>query len=145
MQRLGQRLADQARVGDVILLIGDLGSGKTTLARYIIQALGIEEDIPSPTFTLLQSYDGQRGDTLIPIFHFDLYRLEAAGDIYELGLEDALDTGLSLIEWPDIAAPALPDDRLEIHLEAGSDADTRAITITGSPSWVDRLQLETGP
>lgn len=145
MQLLGQELAAHARIGDVILLIGDLGSGKTTLARHIIQALGVSEEIPSPTFTLVQSYDGVRGKEPIPIFHFDLYRLEAANDIYELGLEDALDTGLSLIEWPDIAARALPDDRLEIRLSAGADDDTRAITITGSPDWARRLQLETGP
>ena len=109
---LGARLGAAARAGDVIALYGDLGAGKTTLARALIRHLvGSETEAPSPTFTLVQTYPGPR----FPIWHFDLYRLKEAGEARELGLEEAVD-GLALIEWPERLGRDLPMARLEVRL-----------------------------
>lgn len=140
LEALGGELAALARPGDVILLLGDLGAGKTTLARAIIRALGVTEDVPSPTFTLVQTYEGGNAGGPLPIHHFDLYRLEEPEDIHELDLEDALDYGLSLIEWPEIALAALPGERLEVHLAPGPDEASRSLTLTGSSGWATRLK-----
>jgi tRNA threonylcarbamoyladenosine biosynthesis protein TsaE len=112
---LGARLGAAARVGDVIALIGDLGAGKTTLARALIRHLtGPETEAPSPTFTLVQSYQGPA----FPIWHFDLYRLKHPGEARELGLEETVD-GLALIEWPERLGDDLTPARLEVQLSFG--------------------------
>ena len=113
---IARRLAAVARNGDVIALDGDLGAGKTCFARGFIAALtGQAEEAPSPTFTLVQTYDSARGT----IWHFDLYRLARADDALELGLEDALADGITLIEWPERIAGAAAEGT------AGSDAVLR--------------------
>ena len=113
---LGARLGAAARPGDVIALYGDLGAGKTTLARGLIQHLiGAGTEAPSPTFTLVQTYQGPS----FPIWHFDLYRLNEPGEARELGLEEAVD-GLALIEWPERLGRDLPHQRLEVRLSFGS-------------------------
>lgn len=110
---LGARLAQRCRAGDVIALTGDLGAGKTTLARGLIRALmGRAEEVPSPTFTLVQSYLGQD----LTIWHFDLYRLSSSAEARELGIEEAVD-GLALIEWPDRLGQYLPATRLDVSLD----------------------------
>lgn len=110
---LGRSLAARVGPGDVVALWGGLGAGKSTLARAFIRALTSEdEDVPSPTFTLVQTYEGGTG----PIWHFDLYRLESADDIWELDIEDAL-RDISLIEWPDRMGVFLPQNRLDVLLE----------------------------
>ncbi len=120
-KRLGASLAGPLRPGDVIGLAGDLGAGKTTLARALIRArLGVVE-VPSPTFTLLQVYDGPGG----ALWHFDLYRIGDPAEAYELAIEDAFAEGISLIEWPEKLAGALPDDWLEIRLEPGPTPESR--------------------
>jgi tRNA threonylcarbamoyladenosine biosynthesis protein TsaE len=135
--RLAATLARLSRPGDVIALEGDLGSGKTSLARAFIRTLaGAEEEVPSPTFTLLQVYDYDTGT----IWHFDLYRLERATDALELGIEDAFAEGISLIEWPDRLAGWLPTERLTVTLSAGPDPEARMARLTGSPAWANRLQ-----
>ena len=103
--RLGEDLGMALRPGDVLALKGDLGAGKSTLARALIRALADDAglDVPSPTFTLVQSYD-----TRIPVHHFDLYRLSSAGEIDELGFDEALLQGAALVEWPERAEGALP-------------------------------------
>lgn len=136
-QRLGATLARLAVAGDVIALEGDLGSGKTALARAFIRTLsGAEEEVPSPTFTLAQLYDCD----IATIWHFDLYRLEKPEDAFELGIEDAFAGGISLIEWPDRLGGWLPADRLTIGLSAGSDAGARRARLDGGPAWTARLQ-----
>ena len=143
LARLAEDIAFATRPGDVIALRGDLGAGKTTLARAIIHALGCDEreEIPSPTFTLVQTYATRR----MPVAHFDLYRLNAASEIDELGLDLALKRGIALIEWPERAASALPASRLEILLEDESDGSareesaTRRVSLMGEGDWATRL------
>ena len=96
-EHLASRLAKIAAMGDVITLSGDLGAGKTVFARAFICALGEVQEVPSPTFTLVQSYYLNP----IPVHHFDLYRLENPEDAFELGIEDLFSQGISLIEWPE--------------------------------------------
>jgi len=132
-RRLGEELAVRLRPGDAVCLSGGLGAGKSTLARAVIRALTSPgEDVPSPTFTLVQAYDGQA----FPIAHFDLYRLEAAAEAAELGLDDALDVGAALIEWPERLGNALPRDRLDIML--GIRDRGREASLTAHGSWIGR-------
>ncbi len=134
--RLGAALASVARVGDVIALRGDLGAGKTELARATIRAAVGDPDliVPSPTFTLLETYDTPRGAW----WHFDLYRLDAPDQVYELGWEDALADAIALVEWPERLGPLLPDDRLDLGLETLPDQCRRA-TLAGGNAWRERL------
>lgn len=112
-------LAGVARRGDVFCLYGDLGAGKTTFARGFLRALSVEEEIPSPTFNLLLTYETALGT----VWHFDLYRLSAPEEAIELGIEDAFADGICLIEWPERLGPWLPDRRIEIHLSDAAGAD----------------------
>lgn len=131
---LGAILATQARRGDVIALAGPLGAGKTTLARGFIQKLTPgDEEVVSPTFTLVQVYDTAD----VPIWHFDLYRLNKADDALELGFEEALATGISLIEWPERLGALLPAARLEVTLS--SLGNGRQANLSGGPGWAERI------
>jgi tRNA threonylcarbamoyladenosine biosynthesis protein TsaE len=133
-QALGAALARAVRPGDFIALRGDLGAGKTALARALIQSrLGAEEDVPSPTFTLVQSYEAP--DLLLT--HVDLYRIDRPEDARELGLADALDEGVLLVEWPDRLG-ALPADRLDIELVLVGES-AREARLTGHGVWASRL------
>jgi len=135
---LARRLAQAAEPGDVIALHGDLGAGKTSLARAFIQALaGQDEDVPSPTFTLAQMYECDAGT----IWHFDLYRLEKPQDALELGIEDAFADGICLIEWPHRLGPWLPAGRLDLRLSAGQAEGVRHAELTGlGPVWTKKLR-----
>lgn len=132
---LAQRLAPHLRAGDVIALFGDLGAGKTAFVRALVNALpGPPEEVPSPTFTLVQTYC--RGE--LELWHFDLYRLEAADEAWELGLEEALAEGVSLIEWPERLGAALPAERLELRLEHVGTG--RRAGLAGGAGWEARLR-----
>jgi tRNA threonylcarbamoyladenosine biosynthesis protein TsaE len=134
---LASRLATAVASGDIIAMSGDLGTGKTAFARAFIRAwLGIDKEVPSPTFTLVQVYDSARG----AIWHFDLYRLKAPEEAWELGIEEAFASGISLIEWPDRLGGLLPAGRLEIMLEFGDRPDARRAVINGSADWRTRLR-----
>lgn len=136
-QSLAQELAAIADKGDVIALRGDLGMGKSAFARAFIQArAGVPIEVPSPTFTLVQSYELPSG----LITHFDLYRLRDASDAYELGLDDAFG-GIILIEWPERLGDGLPRDPLVISFTPGASADARTITLEGGASWAGRLEF----
>lgn len=126
LKELAHQLAEIATVGDVFLLDGDLGAGKTTFARYFIQALAGDIEVPSPTFTLVQVYETEKGE----ICHCDLYRLESAEEVEELGLEDAFHHSICLVEWPDRLGYLTPKSYLSVHLEIG-DEGTRKMTLTG--------------
>jgi tRNA threonylcarbamoyladenosine biosynthesis protein TsaE len=135
---LAGRLAQRAQRGDVIGLAGELGSGKTTFARAFIRALGRgDEDVPSPTFTLVEVY-GFPGQP--PVWHFDLYRLTAPEQAYELGIEDAWSDGISLIEWPERLGPLLPAEHLLLQLVPKPEAQARAARLSASPAWIPRLE-----
>ena len=131
---LGARIADALRAGDAVLLSGELGAGKTALARAILRARGVTEHVPSPTFTLVQGYE--TGD--LTVRHFDLYRIEDEWELDELGLDDALSEGAVLIEWPDRAATRLPEDALKVDLRVTSERSRKA-RISGPPRWRDVL------
>jgi tRNA threonylcarbamoyladenosine biosynthesis protein TsaE len=111
-EALGARLASVLAPRDVVFLKGDLGAGKTTLARGLIEAWTGETEAPSPTFTLVQTYDGPTG----PLWHMDLYRLKHPEEALELGFEDGLEEALLLIEWPERLGALAPADRIEIAL-----------------------------
>lgn len=133
---LGARLAPMLRAGDVVALWGDLGLGKTTLVRGLVRAaVGGNVDVPSPTFTLVQTYELPR----CSLWHFDLYRLERPEDAWELGVEEAFVEAASMIEWPDRLGPLLPRDRLDILLEAAGGG--RIARLSGSAAWTDRLEV----
>ena len=132
-QALAARLAPLARPGDVIGLVGPLGAGKTTFAKAFIATLGGDDHVPSPTWSLVECYPTDFGE----IWHFDLHRLERAEDIWELGLEEALSDGISLIEWPDLIAHLLPPARLTLRLQHAGDQ--RAALLEPDPTWQPRL------
>ena len=132
--RLGASIAGGLKTGDAVALWGDLGAGKTTLARAILKALGVTDEVPSPTFTLVQSYD-----TEPRIAHFDLYRLKSAREMDELGFEDALADGAVLVEWPERAPEALPPDAL--HVRLGLQDGTRAARLTGPARWESLMHV----
>jgi tRNA threonylcarbamoyl adenosine modification protein YjeE len=128
-EALGARIAAALRKGDAVALSGDLGAGKTTLARAILTSLGVVEAVPSPTFTLVQSY----GTAALNVSHFDLYRLKHAGELDELGLDEALEQGAALIEWPDRAEGRLPPGRLTVALRG--EKEGRRASLSGSARW----------
>jgi tRNA threonylcarbamoyl adenosine modification protein YjeE len=130
---LGRAIASGLGIGDAVALWGDLGAGKTTLARAILQALGVKEDVPSPTFTLVQGYD-----TTPAVAHYDLYRLKSAREMQELGFDDALDRGAVLVEWPERAPEALPPEAL--HVRLGLRETGRLARITGPSRWANDLR-----
>ena len=135
-RRLGARLAALLRPGDFVGLAGVLGSGKTTLARDVIEALaGTPVEVPSPTFTLVQTYELGA----LTLWHVDLYRIEAPGEIVELGLDDALADGVLLVEWPERLGPLLPAERLDLTLAQGPAQDARVARLAAHGAWVERL------
>ncbi|MEL6523422.1 MAG: tRNA (adenosine(37)-N6)-threonylcarbamoyltransferase complex ATPase subunit type 1 TsaE, partial [Pseudomonadota bacterium] len=136
--RFGQRLAGLVGAGDAILLEGPIGAGKSHIARALIQtklaAEGLYEDVPSPTYTLVQTY--MAGE--LEIWHTDLYRLSDTSEVQELGLEDVFDTALCLIEWPDRLGAAAPPDPLKISIEVTDPGRRLSLEAAGS-AWADRL------
>lgn len=136
--RLGQAVAPLLAAGDSVLLYGPLGMGKSTLARGLIRALTTpDEDVPSPTFTLVQFYDSDPA-----VAHFDLYRLTRPEEAFEIGLDEALDDGCAVIEWPerlgDDSGRFLGPDRLTI--EIAEQGEGRVATVSGAGTWDDRLK-----
>jgi tRNA threonylcarbamoyladenosine biosynthesis protein TsaE len=133
---LAARISAMATPADIIALRGDLGVGKTAFARAFIRARGNQrEEVPSPTFTLVQVYE------LDPtaVWHFDLYRLRSPADAWELGIEDAFSAGISLIEWPERLGPLLPGRRLEITIAFADRPDARHVSLDPGSGWQSRL------
>jgi tRNA threonylcarbamoyladenosine biosynthesis protein TsaE len=128
---LGQRLAACLLPGDTVLLTGPIGAGKSHLSRAIIRArLGRMEDVPSPTFTLVQTYDDPAGD----IWHADLYRLSHPDEVLELGLCDAFDTAICLVEWPDRLGTHAPGGAIDLRLAAEAEGRRADIRFSGRPA-----------
>ena len=131
--RLGAAIARLLAPGEAVCLSGPLGAGKSTLARALVRALTTAvEDVPSPTFTLVQFYEGPR----LKVAHFDLYRLESAEEAYEIGLDEALEDGAAVIEWPERLAGCLPPDRLDV--EIALDEAGRSARLTPHGAWEGR-------
>ena len=121
-RELGTRLAGELKAGDVILLEGELGAGKSELARGIAKGLGVTETVTSPSFTILNVYESGK----IPLYHFDWYRLESAEELFELGMDEYLGgDGIALVEWPEICPEAVPEDYLRIRIEATGENERR--------------------
>ena len=134
---LAFELAALSRAGDVILLAGDLGAGKTAFAQGFGRALGVTEPITSPTFTLVRTYEEGR----FPLIHVDVYRLDHLQELMDLGIMELLDAGgVTLIEWGDVVAVSLPPDFLEVRLELGDDDDERVVGIRAvGKGWSARI------
>jgi tRNA threonylcarbamoyladenosine biosynthesis protein TsaE len=132
---LAAHIAALARAGDIIALKGELGAGKTSFARAFIRARGGVEEVPSPTFTLVQAYE-LAGPT---VWHFDCYRLREPEEAWELGIEDAFRDAISLIEWPERLGPLLPTRRLEIALLPGATPNARRAAIDAGAEWAGRI------
>ena len=134
-EALGRRLAPLLQAGEAICLSGGLGVGKSCLARALIRALtSQDEEAPSPTFTLVQTYPGREFE----IAHFDLYRLEDPDEAWEIGLEEALDHGAALIEWPERLEGRLPSDRLDLELSVAGEG--RTARLSGYGAWKERVE-----
>lgn len=134
-ERLAARLAPLLRRGDALALKGELGAGKTAFARGLIRSLCIQqEDVPSPTFTLLQTYDAPH----FAIYHFDLYRLENGTELRELGWDDALADGVTIVEWPERAGSRLPATALTLHFDLKDGV--RSLRIETNGDWAERLR-----
>ena len=127
-ERFGAELAARLQPGRHLLLEGDLGAGKSTLARAVLQALGVREDMPSPTFTLVQTYETRIG----PVWHVDLYRLSDPDEVLELGLEEAFEDAVCLIEWPDRLGDNLPDSYSRLTLSV--DGERRQVRQDDHPA-----------
>ena len=134
---LAAALAELARPGDLLLLAGDLGAGKTAFTQGYGAALGIDDLITSPTFTLVNSYEGR-----LELNHIDVYRLEALAEVVELGVPEMLDEGgVTVVEWGDVVAPALPADYLEIRFGFTDDDDERVLELVPTgPRWSARVR-----
>ena len=128
------RLAPLLQPGDTLLLSGPIGAGKSAFARALIRTrLNRAEDVPSPTFTLVQTYNHPDGD----IWHCDLYRLTHPDEIFELGLDEAFETAICLIEWPDRLGQQAPENALHLTFQAGQTGHD--LTIEPTPQWAGRL------
>lgn len=127
MRQFGRELAEKAESGDVIALIGDLGTGKTTLTKYIAEGLGVKETISSPTFTIVKEYKSGR----LPLYHFDVYRLAGMEELLDIGGEEFLyGDGVCVIEWADIVAGVLPENATCVKLSYGETSEERIICIS---------------
>ncbi len=135
--RVGRQLATALEPGDTVLVAGDLGAGKTCFIQGICAGLGVGEPVTSPTFTLVNEYDGQPGR--VPVAHFDLYRLDSPDAVLELGFDEYADTCVCLVEWGDRFPEIMPSDAITVHIEIG-DGTRRMLEITGAGKAVAGLE-----
>ena len=128
-EAIGEELAQKLRGGDVLAFTGSLGMGKTAFTRGLARGLGCRGRVTSPTFTIVNEYEGGR----LPLFHFDMYRLEGADALFDIGWEDYLDRGgVCAVEWSERVSDALPDDTIYVDIARGEeDENMRTITVTG--------------
>ena len=138
-QRLGRSLGACLRAGDVVLLRGEMGAGKSVLTRAAARGMGVDGPVPSPTFTILNIHEG----AALKLYHFDLYRLEGADALYEMGLEEYIPStdGATFIEWPQMAQEAMPESVLEVEIVYAMDGLARSLTMTGTGDF-DMARLE---
>ena len=134
---LAAEIATLTQAGDLVVLAGDLGTGKTAFAQGFARGLGVDEPVTSPAFILVRTYEGR-----LPMIHLDVYRLDQMQELVDLGIAELLDEGgVTLVEWGDAVTPALPADFLEVRLESGTAPDDRLLTVRSvGPSWPPRAQ-----
>ena len=142
---LAAEVAALAAPGDLVVLAGDLGTGKTAFAQGFARGLGVKEPVTSPAFILVHTYEGR-----LPLVHLDVYRLDTMQELVDLGIAELLDEGaVTLVEWGDAVTPGLPADFLEVRLEAGEGPDDRRLRIRSvGPAWpprADRLRKAVAP
>lgn len=132
---IGEALAPLLLPGDVVVLAGQLGTGKTAVAQGIARGLGVDEPVVSPSFVIVREYS-----SLVRLVHVDVYRLDHVQELHDLGFEEVLDDrSITLVEWGDRVAGLLPDTRMDLRIRAGGGPDVRVIECTASgPSWADR-------
>jgi tRNA threonylcarbamoyladenosine biosynthesis protein TsaE len=132
---LAAALTGSLRPGDVVVLVGDLGAGKTTFAQGIARGLGVTGPVTSPSFTLVQEYAGR-----LPVAHVDVYRLERIQELHDLGFEELVDgEAVVLVEWGDAVQQVLPPDHIVVRIEPGANDDERAVTVEAiGPKWRGR-------
>jgi len=133
-ESIGVALGALLREGDLVVLGGDLGAGKTTFVKGVARGLGVRDVVTSPTFTIVQEYDGP-----VPVAHVDIYRLQRVQELHDLGLEEMLDDRVVLVEWGDVVGPLLPPERIEVQLTLGNEPEMRTIEIVlHGPGWAAR-------
>jgi tRNA threonylcarbamoyladenosine biosynthesis protein TsaE len=137
-EAVGEAVGAQLRVGDLVVLTGDLGAGKTTFAKGLARALGVTQPVTSPTFTIVQEYDGR-----VPVAHVDVYRLDRIQELHDLGFEELLEGRVTVVEWGEAIALVLPRERIDVQIAmdgpGGGDDDLRVVEIVASgPGWDDR-------
>ncbi|MCE5286441.1 MAG: tRNA (adenosine(37)-N6)-threonylcarbamoyltransferase complex ATPase subunit type 1 TsaE [Pelosinus sp.] len=133
----GQKIAGLLTAGDVLCLAGDLGAGKTLFTQGLAQGMGFREDVTSPTFAIMNVYEAK-----IPIYHFDLYRLDYAEQLYDIGFEEYTgrnSSGMAVIEWPDKFPEALPDENLWIEITSGQYTEERLLRIKPNGEYYQKL------
>ena len=135
-QAVAEALGSQLRVGDLVVLTGELGAGKTTFAKGLARALGVTQPVTSPTFTIVQEYDGR-----VPVAHVDVYRLDRIQEVHDLGFEELLEGRVTIVEWGEAIALVLPRDRVDVRMTLDADAeDRRVLEVAASgPSWAGRF------
>ena len=133
-EELGARLGALLAPGDLVVLAGDLGAGKTTMAKGLARGLRVEDPVTSPTFAIVQEYAGP-----VPVAHADVYRLGTLGEVADLALDELLDDHVVLVEWGDAVVTALPPDRIEVRITLGAGPDDRVVEVTTTGSgWSAR-------
>lgn len=137
-EKLGYKLGKALKSGDIICLLGDLGAGKTALTKAIAKGLGIDDYVTSPTFTIINEYNGR-----LPLYHFDVYRLMSIDELYDLGYEEYFySNGITIIEWADKIEEILPEDTINIHINRTLNQNEREIIFTGKGKRFNQIIKE---
>ena len=131
---VGEAVGSFLHPGDLVVLTGDLGAGKTTFVKGLARALGVQETVTSPTFTIVQEYEGR-----VPLAHVDVYRLDRIQELHDFGFEELLDERVTVVEWGEAIAAVLPRDRIDVRIELGDDEDDRIVEIVfAGATWAAR-------
>ena len=134
-EAVGEAIGSQLRVGDLVVLTGDLGAGKTTFAKGLARGLGVTQKVTSPTFTIVQEYDGR-----VPVAHVDVYRLDRIQELHDFGFEELLESRVTIVEWGEAIALVLPRERVDVRLTLHDDDDDQRVVdvVASGPGWSTR-------